>query len=58
MKWVIIFLSNKVPLLEDGKKIVEKLIDTFKKDGDCLDDKMNLGLDLDAKHFDTLFFSI
>ena len=46
------FLSNRVPSLEDGKNIVEKVMDILKKYGDFIDIKMDLGLDLDVEDFE------
>ena len=46
------FLANCTPSAEEGKSIVEKVIEIFEKEDELFDAAMDLGLDPDAENFE------
>ena len=46
------FLADYTPALEEGKSIVEKVIEIFEKEDVLFDAAMELGLDPDAENFE------
>ncbi len=48
------FLQAHAPSVEDGKKIVEKIIEIFEKEGGINDGAKELGLDLDTDDFEAV----